>query len=335
MKKTIFRAFALVLACIAVGVQLVSCSTVGSFSINDDVVCTVNGSDVTYDEYKYFFYSHLTDMKTLEPGTDFSTPEGIERLKELVEYSLAKKRVVLDLCEKYKIELTSDDDDTVDAFIEDQIDNTYGGSENSYIEALLDKRYTGDLFRADAEYVILEGRLYEFLKTGAHNVIDMTPQAIISDVLGGNFYRYKHIFFEMRTGVLSTVLEAEAQRCLYTIATQGFDVAGEDFSDEAYSKDGIYATIGEKIEIAEKTVLSLQINEVSDVVKSDLGYHIFKRLAIDEEYVQENYQNFEDSYATRKYNELVEAESKKAEFEYTEDFTGLNFEILTKREEID
>jgi hypothetical protein len=333
MKKLLIKLTSFILVCCTAFCLLSSCSKVGSFSVNEKIVCEVGGEPVTYDDYKYFFYSHLTQMQQIEPGTDFSSGEGYERVKALTEDSLKRRYVILSLCEKYGLEISDTDADAVNTYVENQIEAQ--GGKDKYVEYLLENRLTGDVFRAQTELTFCyDLYLRDHLKLGVDKSIDMTPEAIIADVTGGNFYRYTQIFFRLDVGELSTPLEADAKEA-YALLCGGasFTSVAKDYSE--WNKDhaqGVYATLGEKEEILENTVLDLEVGEFSEVVASTEGYHIFKRLPIDEEYVTENTELFEEQYFARRYLEFLEAKSKDVKVEYAKYFDSISFSELTRKE---
>lgn len=334
MKKLIVKILAAVLCVCAVTMAFASCGGgVGSFSINEKIVCEVGGTPITFDDYKYFFYSHLSQMKLIEPDTDFSTGENFERIKEMTEESLKRRQVILDLCDKYDIELTDDDDDNVDYYISTEIENQ--GGEDKYIDYLLENRLTGDIFRSQTELTFCyDLYLRDLLKHGIDNLIDMTPEAIIADVTGGNFYRYTQIFLRLDPGELSVPLEEDAREA-YALLCGGASFTSVASTYSEWNKDhskGVYATLGEKEEILEETVLGLEIGKFSEVVASTEGYHIFKRLGVDAEYVEENFEDFEEQYFNRKYLEFLDAETAKVEIEYAKYFDSIDYADLTKKE---
>ena len=91
-KRLFFRIFSFLLALIyAVSVFTGCAQKVGSYTINGRIVATVNGFDITFDEYKYFYYNHMMDLKN-EGVTDFSDPENIQKIKDRVDSSLSFSR---------------------------------------------------------------------------------------------------------------------------------------------------------------------------------------------------------------------------------------------------
>ena len=335
MKKLFIRLTALMLVCCTALCLLSSCSKVGSFSVNEKIVCEAGGEPVTYDDYKYFFYTHLTQMQQIEPNTDFSSGEGFERIKAMTEDSLRRRYVILSLCEKYGLEISDTDADAVDTYVENQMEEQ--GGKDKYVDYLLENRLTGDVFRSQIELAFCyDLYLREHLKLGVDKSIDMTPEAIIADVTGGNFYRYTQIFIRLDAGELSTPLEADAKEA-YALLCGGasFTSVAKDYSE--WNKDhaqGVYATLGEKEKILEDTVLDLEVGQFSEVVASTEGYHIFKRLPIDGEYVNENVDIFEEQYFARRYLEFLDAKSEDVKIEYAKYFDSISYADLTRKETI-
>ena len=304
---------------------------IGSYTINGRTVMTVNGFDVSYDEYKYFYYNHMMDLKN-EDITDFEKPENLQKLKERTEQSLRTKYTVMKLIEEYDIELEKDDEqdinDSVSGYIYEQ------GGEEKFRAWLADSRMTGDVFRGMLEYTFFyDVYLRELFMTGYGNIIKMDDATIKQDVME-NFYRYTQIFIEFGEGD-NYVINGEKMNEAYQLLKSGEDFVevAKRYSDwNVNSEKGAYATVGEKLWIIEKTALDLEIGEYSEVVRSTEGHHIIKRLPLEESYVDKNLDEFETASFTRRYHEYIESLSKDAEVSYNKYYETISHEMLIKYE---
>lgn len=131
-----------------------------------------------------------------------------------------------------------------------------------------------------------------------------------------NFVTAKHILIplsDVETGEkLSEKEAAEAKKLAEDIAAKV--KKGEDFDKlmNTYSKDpgleaypnGYTFTKGEMVEEFEKSAFSLKENEASDVVETSYGYHIIKRLPL-EQLGDNAKSNIENMIKTEKYKEYV------------------------------
>ncbi len=333
---------------------LTSCADeIGEFSINEKTVCEVDGEDITYDEYKYFFFRNYVSIY----GTKFSEldDEKFNTVKAITEDTLRRRELIYQLCDYYDIELDDGDAEVVDAFVSQEID--LRGGFDGYKKHLIENRITGNVFRKQAELTFgYDPHLRELLQSGIDNRVDMTPEAIIDDVMGGNFYRYAQIYFEVPAGVSDRAAYAKI-----TLAKEKLD-SGMPFVDVANAiwiadKDerakqksewtadageGVYVAKGQKEAILEDAVLKLDDGEYSEPVWSGNGWHIFIRLPLVREYVEQNiYTPVTDEYTiadqsfARRYLEYIATESKSLEIEYTRYFNNdVTFEMLLSQEEI-
>jgi hypothetical protein len=333
---------------------LASCADeIGEFSINEKTVCEVGGEEVTFDDYKYFFFRNYVSLY----GTNFSKldNERFNTVKALTEDALRRRAFIYQLCEEYDIELSDEDAEGVDTYVSAQIDEQ--GGFDKYKEWLVKNRLTGNVFRSQVELTFYyDPYLRELLQTGIDNRVDMTPKAIIDDVMDGNFYRYAQIYFEVPAGVSDRDAYAKI-----TLAKQKLD-SGMPFVDVANAiwiadKDerakqksewtadageGVYVAKGQKEAILEDAVLKLDDGEYSEPVWSGNGWHIFIRLPLVREYVEQNiYTPVTDEYTiadqsfARRYLEYIANESKSIEIEYTRYFNNdVTFEMLLSQEEI-
>jgi len=326
------RVFALLTALLALMCMLGGCGEkVGAYSINERPVMTVNGFEVTFDEYKYFYYNHLMDLKN-EDVTDFDKPENLQKLKERTEQSLRTKYTVMSLIDKYEIKLEKDDaqdvNDSVSGYIYEQ------GGEAKFRAWLADSRMTGNVFRDMLEYTFFyDVYLRELLMTGYDNCIKMDDATIKQDVMD-NFYRYTQIFIEFGEGD-NYVINGEKMNEAYLLLKSGEDFVevAKNYSDwNVNSEKGVYATKGEKLWTIEKTALALEIGEYSEVVKSTEGHHIIKRLPLEESYVDKNLEDFEVASFTRRYHEYIDSLSKDAEVVYNKYYETISHDMLVKYE---
>ena len=330
--KKITSVFLLILA---TAIVLCGCSAKGGFSVNKKTVCTVGGSyKVTMDEYKYFFYTHMQDL-SISGDDDFSSGEGFEKVKGYTESSLKRKTVIMTLVDKYGIELTDEDRVKINDYVGSQIEEQ--GGEDAYRDWLLDNRLTGDIFRSQVELTFFyDVYLRDLLSTGIDNIVVMTPDAIYEDVKN-NFYRYSQIFLRLDPGENSLDLEADIKEAYEKLESGvSFEKVAEEYSEWNISAEkGTYAAKGEKDMLLEETVLSLESGKYSEVVASTEGYHIFLRMDIDDGYVRENLELFEDQSFARRYLEYISAESEKLAVEYTDYYNSkVDYYALTCREEL-
>ena len=350
----IFKKILLLLLCAVTLVMGAGCAEIGEFSVNEKIVCEVNGEAITFDDYKYFFYRHYVSLY----GEDISelTSEKFEKVKALTEDSLRRRAYIMFLIDEYDIELSDEQEEKVDYYVSEQIKEQ--GDQKKYEEYLLNARLTGKVFRDQIELTFFyDPMLRELLSTGVDKRIDVTDAAVIADVSSGNFYRYAQIYYSVDAGELDTNAREKINKA-YEKLESGMsfaDVASASWASSATEQlkyksewtasalDGVYVAKGEKEAIVEDTVFALGEYEYSEPKWSGSGWHIFIRLPIDIEYVKQNLHNVitgentiaEQSFA-RRYLEYIENGSKKMKIEYAKYFTStVTFKMLVQKETLD
>jgi hypothetical protein len=348
--KTFFIiAFALVMTVLSTG-----CAEIGEFSVNEKIVCEVDGEPITYDDYKYFFYRHYVSTY----GDDFSelSEEKFNKIKGLTEESLRKRAFIFSLIEEYDLELTDDDEEMLDYYVEQQIEEN--GGEEKYKEYLLENRLTGKVFREQIELTFFwDPMLRDLLSTGIDKRVDMSDAAVIADVNGGNFYRYAQIYYSVAPGELDTAAREKINKAYEMLeAGNSFEYAANaswatSITEQNKFKSewkvdvtkGAYVAKGEKEALLEDTVLSLEEGAYSAPKWSGSGWHIFIRLPFDTTYAENNLHTVttgentlaEQSFA-RRYLEHIEQGSKDIEIEYAKYFEeSITFSMLMKKDALE
>lgn len=311
---------------------MTSCAKVGAFDINKKTVMTVDGKNVTFDEYKFFYY--YSAMSYGLETTDWTKEENLNKLKSETEYEIRSKYAIKKLCDYYEIELTRDDKKYINELMQSYIDLKEG--KDGYREWLLDNRMTGTLFRDNTEVMeIYDGYLYDVLATGIHDIIKLDKATVTQDVKD-NFYRYTQVLIKLEEGELMDGKRADIEAALAEIK------AGADFYEVAdrYSSWGVDEKKGEYIPPngytyveVEEALEKLDIGEISEIIESDVGFHILMRLAPDEEYIDANYDLFVTNSVVSRYRKYLDKVADELTVEYTEYGKTLAFDILIKREE--
>ncbi len=324
----------LVISIMLVTAMLCSCSPLGSYSINDKTVMTVGGIDVSYDMYKFCYNMALDE---LGDEIDVTKDEDLTKVRELALESIRLYCVQDILFETYGIELSRDDKKAVDAEIQLYIDEQEGMK--GYKKWLSENHISGKFFRKQIERMYhLDPYLRELLFTGIDDLIKMDDETVIEDI-EKNFYRYTQIFvacteenyLEKRLEIDNAYEELEKGK--------SFSEVSDKYSDWTVNVErGVYTAKGEKILAIEETALELEISEgldegtYSKVVESYEGFHIIKRLPLDDEYIKSHLDDLGYVSATRRYNELLNTRSDELKVSYKDYFFTLTHEMLTKVE---
>ena len=99
-----------------------------------------------------------------------------------------------------------------------------------------------------------------------------------------------------------------------------------DDTDLKNNKDGYYFTHGEFKNEFEYVAFELKEGEISEIITTSLGFHIVKRLPIEQEYVNKNLEQLRKQCLTAKYYEMVKNTQEKFKPEYTEEFKNIKLD---------
>ena len=103
-------------------------------------------------------------------------------------------------------------------------------------------------------------------------------------------------------------------------AGEDFDALMEEYSDDTDMdpEDGYYFTRGEFLESFEDAAFELGVGDTSGVVESVNGYHIIRRLELDDAYIDENFSELRDVYKARCFNEYRDNVADALDVTYTD-----------------
>jgi len=318
LQMTLIKRIALCLLVFALLLPLYGCSEVGGGSNNTSKVLSCDGGKkVTYDEYRYYYMNYRQ-----------SRPDADEKLLySLVLADLARDRAITALAKEYDVKLDKEEKKALDDYIQSVIDEQ--GGEEKYQKYLSEDYLTGDLFRHIYSQKLLEQKLREYMSGEINGIIDSDDKTFEAD-LNKNFMAAKQVLICNDEG--DNVKDNKA------LADEIYDryLAGEDFDDLVseyseedivYQSEGRYFTVDMMLPEYEEAVLSLKEGEVYDgVLETDIGFHIIKRLPLDEEYVDSHYGELRDLYKTRCCNEIIDEWAKKITFDKVKSFSELDFE---------
>lgn len=311
MKKYI-KALAALLVLLCLTALFASCSKKGG-----DTVLKINGKSVSYEEYRYFYMNTKSDAET---------EEG---LLDKVASNIKNAYSVYEMAKKYKVSLSSDELDEIDAYAA-EIKASYGDDNKYYDE--LEKSYLSDYTLVKTlELQQLKSKLFTELTAELYGEINTDRDVVVADIKS-NFYRATQIFISNDEG--DDIEEnRKLAESLYERAKNGEDFQeiieneGEDGALKG-NADGYYSAKGQRITEFESTALSLDIGEISNVVESSLGFHIVKRLEIEDEYIDENYDDLLYVYEAKKFNDMQKPFVDGAEITYTNAFYKLDYEKM-------
>ena len=154
----------------------------------------------------------------------------------------------------------------------------------------------------------------------------VTNQEVYDYVMSNDYVYAKHILISKDT--------EDAYRLALELRLAINDGADFDELLEKHGEDpgmkaregGYFFTYGTMVEPFEKASFALSEGQVSNIVESDFGYHIIKRLSFtpEELYASPDFETIVSHAGSEKFYDTLNEQAGLVEFEYTENFEGLS-----------
>ncbi len=287
----------------------------GEQAVEPGVIMTINGVDIDFDTYRYYY---LTNRYYFDYGdTSIWTGETEDMdmfkdlLKEQTEISILSSFAINKIAEEQNIELDDDDTAQADAAIEELI-TTLGGQE-SFELALSSQYYTQDLYK--------ELYLNSLL---VNKVVEARYGDAIRDNFNETYVRAQHILIPFTDAAAEE--HADDLALAEDIKARLDD--GEDFeelraeynNDPGQPDEGYYFTTGEMVVEFEEAAFALEENAISDIVETSYGYHIIRRLPMQENYLDDLLMNYMTDEMITEFSTELEEISAEIEISYGENY---------------
>jgi len=274
---------------------------------------------ISFEEYRYFYMNYRNDY--INSGVlDYD-----ELIKNDIENAFKTRYAKIDYAASKGIELTDEEKESAQAVI-DSVKDLYGDS----YESVLEERYlTEDVFRMLQEEELLESKIIDFEKN-EYSSSFLSDDKTVEEYVKENFYRAKQILIKYdEKGYNADEYDLAHELKAITYGEEDFEMALEQYGEDLeMDKDGYCSAPGTLGETFENAVLNLQVGEISDVVESDVGYHIIMRLPIDDEYISNHFEDLRETYKEIKINELLETKTKEMTISYSEYYNTISENML-------
>lgn len=254
------------------------------------IVMTVGDYDVSLALYRYYYMYWIT-WYTYNYGPDWT--ENADMVAEFNEYVSQETKfpgLIVNLATEKGISLTQKEFDEEIATVLDQIKLQYGEDSDSI---LYEEFFSTPYFMLVNNTVfLLYNKLFEdFSAPGTENYENIKSETI-KFYNDNDYVRAKHILITFPESDDLTE-EEKAETLKKAQAVLDKVNAGEDFDKliEQYNEDpgmksspgGYYFGAGKMVEAFENGTRELEIGKTSGLVETPYGYHIIKRLPIDDE----------------------------------------------------
>ena len=278
------------------------------------VVMTVGKYNVPLEIYRYAALNHKADYEASNPGDIWNGADSealIEKLKEDTKNTVVNLYTTLSLAAEYGI---SPDDsyftDTMNIMMDNMYEN-YSYDYNAYVRELKKYNMTDSVYRFIIRNdLIAEELMSKMIQSGD---IVYTTEGLTELLNGDGCVRVKQILITLDDKTDAEAL-ALANKILERIENgEDFDSLIQKYGKDLYmfnNDDGYYVCRGTLHEAFEEAAFSIEVGEVSGIVKTDAGYSIIKRYEKDADYIKNNFTDLSESYARGQYNLILEAHSK-------------------------
>lgn len=323
MKKTLQRIAALGLSVL----MLAGCGKVEPVEPTEEeiqVVMQAAGYDICYDELRYYTCNLKAQMAGYY-GSDIWANEAsaapyLEELENGVSDMSRYNAAVLSLCAEYGISINetaiqNDVQEEVEALVEEC------GSMKDYQAALKEYHMTDRLFRYITGVTLCETELYNVLLD--LGLLDNTDEGAEAFFASDDFIRTLHIYISNDPGESVDANRAEAESIRKELdGGAEFNTLIGRHSEDFYmtTTNGYYFTHGEMDLAYETAAFALAENEYSDVVATDTGFYIIRRLPKDADYINRNFETLKHQYLSALFYNMIEA--RRDEISLTETAYG-------------
>ncbi len=298
---------------------MLSVSLICSCSNKKDTVMKIGGFDVSFEHYRYL-YMNIRD-ELLSSENDYTAEELDTQIRDTVMKSLKHYASISELAKNKKISLTSDDSAYIDELVNETISDY--GSEEEFQNALREAYSTEDFFRYALELQQLETKLRSYMTSEATGELAADDATIENDVYK-NFYRAKQVLIKNDNGKSKTQNLELANKILSdALSGENFDTLIEEYSEDTTGGDYCF-TAGQLLEEFENAVSSISSGEIySEVVETEVGYHIVMRTDITEDYINSHFDDLRSAYLARRFNETLTKNSDTLEVKKEEIYDTL------------
>lgn len=330
--KHITRVLALLLALFML-LPLAACSDEPEFASEEDArtVLNLGKYKVPYDEYRYLYMNY---KRQIDNGDESFWEAHPEREADLVEYvgdALRLNYGTLALADEYNVSITSEEKASILEIEKERIASI--GNEEAFLVALEGSYMSRRVFRAMIELQYIEEKLYDQLTSEMANIIPSDDATVEADI-AKNFVRVQQIMIINDEGD-----DIEANRELAEDIEARLK-AGEDFEAlmAAYSEDeevidpidGYYFTKGEFALLPDFDTMAFNLanGEISEIYESLSAFHILRRMPLDLDYINENFEDLRTSYIARCFYDMIDRKADELEMKTTELYDTLTLATM-------
>ncbi len=254
-----------------------------------EIAFTTHEREVTADEYRYYvvknavrelyanadFDGNFTAVNWGEKAEDGKTLA--ERIEEKAKDELLGDVLLANLGESKGVALSGDEKEQADIMMQQFIDG------NSEEELMLEIGQTGILskqgFKKVYELSNLRAKVEEDIETHRDKYIGEDLALVLENYKSDEVASAQHILIMNDSKVFDAPRVAIEEILIRAKFGENFEALMEEYNEDPGESSGGY-TFGRGVMVPEfeEAAFALGYNEISDVVESEYGYHIIKRI---------------------------------------------------------
>ncbi len=228
----------------------------GIDEVDKTVIMNIAGYELTLAEYEYLYFSQLNNALRYSMYYGFEmleSEEFIQQMTDMFAKEVKTAPIVLALAAENGISMTDEEIKTTVLDVYDQMKEQYGEEFETVF--------------ADKATPTVNSILYYNYIYGLYNKL-MSVYTVTDEMKAECKAKAEEVLAKAKNG-------------------EDFDALITEFNEDpgmtTYT-DGYYFSYGEMVEAFETTSFALADNEISGLVETPYGYHIIKRLPVDDEF---------------------------------------------------
>lgn len=243
-------------------------------------VAMVGDEGIPYDQFRYFFLT-LVDQAEASGALETDKETTEEYIINSALESVLSNYVVKQIAAEVGQELSAEDMEMMKSSAESAKEQF--SSLDEYEARLEQMHLTEDLYLELLTNQYLDEKVYNYLC--GTEFLQYKDEAFAE--IKEKYVRASHILVDDKSLAEELTMRARAGEDFDTlVADYGGDPGMEN------NPDGYYFTEGEMVTEFYEGTLALEEGEISDPIKSEYGYHVIKRLPLEDEYLEKNLVNF-------------------------------------------
>ena len=308
-----------------------------------NVITDIAGYELTLDEYEYMYFSYLNNalQYTMYYGFDILKDETfLANIEETFKQEIKTAPIILSMAAEKNIVLTEEE-------FNEKVLGSYDSMKEQYgeeFEATFESKGTPTI-NAVLYYNYIFALYDKILASYAGD-----PAEVEAD-LAENYVRAKHVLIQFPVNEDgSDVTEEQKAECLAeaetvlekALAGEDFDALITEYNDDpgmTTNTDGYYFTYNEMVPEFETATFALEDNGISEIVETSYGYHIIKKLPVDDafkatETYKSIYDNIVGSAASEAFYNDMTAKAETLARTDAENFNELVAPVLAEAQEV-